>query len=185
MPDTASERLTAAAMRLFQERGFARVGIDEIVRQADVARMSLYNNFRSKEGLALAAYAALSQTRHDAIDALIAAAPDPRMAILAIFDLAQELADTPSFRGCAFINLAAHAGSGDERLIDLVRRHKSALRECFARLAAEHGERDAEMLGRQLLALWDGALADAFIEGDTAPIRAARRAAERLLTQNS
>jgi len=184
MPDTAADRLTATAIRLFQERGFARVGIDEIIREADVARMSLYNNFRSKEGLALAAYAALSEARQDAVDAVIAAAPDPQAAILAIFDLAQTLAGRPSFRGCAFINLAAQVGLGEERLVALVRRHKAALRERFARLAAECGEPDPELLGRQLLALWDGALADAFIEGDTAPIRAARQAAEQLLAQN-
>lgn len=184
MTDTTAERLTATAIRLFQDRGFARVGIDQIVREAEVARMSLYNNFHSKEGLALAAYAALSQARQEAVDAVISAAPDPQAAILAIFDLAQTLAGRPSFRGCAFINLAAQVGSSEERLVALVRRHKAALRERFARLAAERGEPEPELLSRQLLALWDGALADAFIEGDIAPIRAARRAAEHLLTRD-
>ena len=45
MTDSASERLTATAIRLFQERGLSRVGINEIVREADVARMSLYKQF--------------------------------------------------------------------------------------------------------------------------------------------
>jgi AcrR family transcriptional regulator len=181
MAETATERLTATAMRLFQERGLARVGINEIIREADVARMSLYNNFRSKEDLALAAYAALSEERQNAIDAAVDAAPDPRAAILAVFDVAKGLAEAPVFRGCAFVNLAAHAGPGDDRLAALVRRHKAALRARFVRLAAEDGVPDPQTLGRQLLALWDGALADAFIEGDAAPIVAARAAAERLL----
>lgn len=168
-------------MRLFQERGLAGVGINELVREAAVARMSLYNNFRSKEDLAVAAYEALSEARRAAVDAAIAAAPDPGGAILAVFDLAATLARAPAFRGCAFINLAAHAEPENERLASLVRRHKAALRERFTRLASETGAPEPELLGRQLLALWDGALADAFIERDTAPIAAARAAAERLL----
>ena len=62
-----------------------------------------------------------------------------------------------------------------------MRHHKAALRDRFTRLALESGTHDADLLGRQLLALWDGALSDAFIEGDVAPIAAARVAAARLL----
>lgn len=183
MRESATERLTATAARLFQERGLTRVGINEIIREADVARMSLYNNFKSKEDLALAAYAAVSKSRRDAVDSAIAAAGKPEAAILAIFDLAIELASRTSFRGCAFIDLAAHAGLDDARLLDLARGHKAALRNRFSRLAEEAGADDPETLARQLLALWDGSLTDAFIEGDTAPLLAARRAADYLLRQ--
>lgn len=185
MKEPAAERLTATAARLFQERGLSRVGINEIVREADVARMSLYNNFRSKEDLAVAAYARLAEARQDTIDAAIAAASSPHAAILSVFDIAKKFADGSSFRGCAFIDLACHAGPGDDRLMCLVRRHKIARRNSFARLSAEAGAADPETLARQLLALWDGALMDAFIEGDAAPIIAARAAAERLLRQDS
>jgi AcrR family transcriptional regulator len=182
MPPTPKDRLTAVAARLFTERGFARVGVNEIVREADVARMSLYNNFGSKEDLALAAYAALSEERLAAIDAA-AAAPGPVEAILAVFDLAREIARRPDFRGCAFLGLAAHASPDEARLTALVRGHKAAVRARFGALAARAGQPEPERLGRQLLALWDGALSDAAVEGDTAPIDAARAAAARLLAR--
>ena len=182
MRDTASRRLTDTAARLFQARGLSRVGINEIIREADVARMSLYNNFRSKEALALAAYEALSRARRQGIDAVIDAAPGPVAAILGIFDLAAELAAKEGFRGCAFIDLAAHAGPEDLPLVALVREHKQALRERFTRLADQTGAPNPDRLGRQLLALWDGSLTDASIEGDLAPIHAARAAAATLLT---
>lgn len=183
MRESANERLTATAARLFQERGLTRVGINEIIREADVARMSLYNNFKSKEDLAIAAYAAISKSRQDAVDAAIDASVGPEAAILAIFDLAADLAGRTSFRGCVFIDLAAHAALDDARLLGLVRSHKAALRDSFARLAQQAGMADPETVARQLLALWDGSLTDAFIEGDTAPILAARSAAEHLLRQ--
>lgn len=178
---SAAERLTSTAARLFQEKGLSRVGINEIIREADVARMSLYNNFQSKEDLALAAYTAMSHARREAVDAATAAAKGPKEAILAIFDLAESLAQAPSFTGCSFINLAAHLGDEDERLTDLVRQHKLGLRLQFEDLVRALGAPDPVVLGRQLLALWDGAIADSFIENDTAPIRAAGDAAAKLI----
>lgn len=183
MRESATDRLTATAARLFQERGLTRVGINEIIREADVARMSLYNNFKSKEDLALAAYAAVSKSRQEAVDIAIEASDGPEAAILAIFDLAAELAGRSSFRGCSFINLAAHAGVEDARLLDLVRVHKRALRDRFEGLACDLGDPVPETTGRQLLALWDGALMDAFVEGDVAPITAARAAAVKIIAQ--
>lgn len=183
MPDVPSERLTTTAARLFQQKGFARVGINEIVREANVARMSLYNNFRSKEELAVAAYASLSEARQNAIDEVIATATTPDAAILAIFDLAEDLASKQSFRGCAFVNLAAHIGAEDERLMSLVRRHKGAIRQRFVDLTSRNGAPDPDRLSRQLLALWDGGLVSAFIEDDLAPIAAARAAAASLIGQ--
>lgn len=178
---TASARLTEAATRLFVARGLSRVGIKEIIREADVARMSLYNNFTSKEDLALAAYSALSEARLAAVDAAIDGAPGPQEAILGVFDLARALAEAGDFRGCAFLNLAAHLAPGEDRLTALVQGHKRAIRSRFAALARQRGHHDPDLLARQLLALWDGALADAGVEGETAPITAARAAAEQLL----
>ncbi|WP_417769184.1 TetR/AcrR family transcriptional regulator [Stappia sp.] len=183
MGETATERLTATAARLFQERGLTRVGINEIIREADVARMSLYNNFSSKRDLAVAAYARVSSNRLEAVDAIIRASAGPADAILAIFDLAVELAGKPSFRGCAFIDLAAHAGAGDEPLMDLARSHKLLLRERFERLALDLGDPAPQTLARQLLTLWDGAFVGAFIESDVAPVLAARAAAAKLVAR--
>lgn len=181
MPTAAKDRLTDSALKLFTARGLSQVGINEITQDAGVARMSLYNNFASKEALAEAAYAALSAERLRNVDDRIAAAPSPRQAILDLFDLALELAQAPAFRGCAFIGLAAHLDPGGGALHTLVRQHKAGLRARFARLAAQDGQPAADRLARQLLALWDGGLSDAYIEGDGAPLLAARDAAARLL----
>jgi AcrR family transcriptional regulator len=44
-------RWSAAARRLFAEAGFHRVSLDEIARQADVARATVYHQFGSKLGV--------------------------------------------------------------------------------------------------------------------------------------
>ncbi|MBP7797389.1 MAG: TetR/AcrR family transcriptional regulator [Thermoanaerobaculaceae bacterium] len=47
----AAERLLVSARRLFAQRGFFGVSIDEVVRAAAVTPPSLYYHFKNKEGL--------------------------------------------------------------------------------------------------------------------------------------
>ena len=51
---SAKERLLSSANRLFHERGINATGIDLVVRNAGVAKASLYNNFANKEALVVA-----------------------------------------------------------------------------------------------------------------------------------
>jgi len=182
---TPRDRLIRTATELFSRRGVSSVGINEVIRQSEVARMSLYHHFPSKDALTLAAYRELSAHRQDAISASLAAARSPRDAVLSVFDLAADLAGQPGFRGCAFLHLAAHASDPESEWHALVRSHKAWLRSQFAALAKRHGHPMPAVAARQLLALWDGALAEAYIEGGTAPISAARVAAAKLLGDRS
>lgn len=52
-----TQALLAAAHRLFLERGIESVSIDDITREADVAKGSFYRYFRDKEDLIRAAFA--------------------------------------------------------------------------------------------------------------------------------
>ena len=49
------DELVDTALRLFYTRGFNATGIDKILAEAGVAKMTLYKHFRSKEELILAA----------------------------------------------------------------------------------------------------------------------------------
>ena len=50
----ARRRILETADRLFYEEGLRAVGIDRIVAEAGVAKMTLYTHFRSKDDLILA-----------------------------------------------------------------------------------------------------------------------------------
>ena len=52
------ERIVSVAMRHFAERGYDGVRIEEIAREADVAKGAVFGYFSSKAGLFLAAYRA-------------------------------------------------------------------------------------------------------------------------------
>src|SRR5215471_13799961 len=64
-PETseARRRILETADRLFYQDGLRAVGIDRIIAEAGVAKMSLYNHFPSKDDLILA----VLQHREEAI----------------------------------------------------------------------------------------------------------------------
>lgn len=174
------DRLIGTAARLFYERGLPNVGINEVTDRAGVARMTLYNNFASKEDLALAAFERHAELRRQLIEARLAQARSPARKIAAFFDVAERLASGARFRGCAFINVALQQPDADGRLHAVVRAHKDWIRTKFRAIAEEARARNPDRLSQQLLALWDGAIVEAYIQGTTVPISAAREAGRAL-----
>ncbi len=105
MPDevTARTRLLDAAARLFYADGIAATGINAIIAAAGVARMSLYNNFTSKDELVLA----YIEARHEEWLTLYTSraedVADPKQSVLTVFDAYidhAELGYDHGFRGC-------------------------------------------------------------------------------------
>lgn len=80
----ARNRILHTAARLFYARGLVATGIDTITAEAQVAKMSLYNNFASKDELELAYIAARHQELLEFYHQRLAQAPDPLGRVLAM-----------------------------------------------------------------------------------------------------
>ena len=63
------EQIVRVAMRHFAERGYEDVRIEEIAREADVAKGAVFGYFDSKAGLFLAAYRAATRSFNAYLDA--------------------------------------------------------------------------------------------------------------------
>jgi AcrR family transcriptional regulator len=175
------DRLIDTAADLFYERGLPNVGINEVTERAGVARMTLYNNFDSKEALALAAFERQAEARRALIEKRLERARTASDAVKAIFDVSEQFATESGFRGCPFINVAVQDPHPEGPMHALVRAHKAWIRAKFRDIAARAGHRKPDTTAQQLLALLDGASVEAFIQGSVEPIRASRQAAEILL----
>src|SRR3954467_8077216 len=88
-PGEARERILSAAYDLFSRRGVRAVGIDAIIAQSGVARMTLYRHFASKEQLVLAYLERREElwTRRWLQAEVEQRASDPAERLLAIFDV--------------------------------------------------------------------------------------------------
>ncbi|MGE0141555.1 MAG: TetR/AcrR family transcriptional regulator [Ilumatobacteraceae bacterium] len=177
------ERILAVAADLFYREGVRGVGIDRIIRDADVAKATFYRHFPSKDELVLA-WLRAPQTR--GLTWLIAelsatdAAPTERL--LLVFDLIEEWMTSPHFRGCAYINTSSETPEVGSAVHDEYRREARAAEAYLARTATEAGVDDPSAVAAQLMLLIAGAITRTGASRDAAPIGDARRLAQRLLT---
>ena len=168
-----------AAAECFYNYGVNGTGIDAITAAAGVAKMSLYNNFASKDDLVLAYLQARHQEWLDLYHRRLANTTNARAGILAVFDAYidhAEMAYQHGFRGCGLLNAAAELPAGAPGRA-VVRRHKEDVEALLAAHIADLGtvapERVAP-LAEQLSFVLEGAVARAGLEGNAHLLHHAR-----------
>lgn len=174
------ERLLAAARDLFTRRGASNVGINDVTDGAGLARMTLYNNFPSKEALVLAVYEELAATELGEIRAMDTADQTEHARIAALFDHFDRKGRGADDRGCPFVHASLQAAEPAGPIHALVRSYKRALRDHVVTLL-DQGRGNRPELADQILILLDGAVTERYLQGASHPMDAARRAAILLL----
>ena len=179
----ARERLLAVASDLFYRRGIRSVGIDEIIAAADVAKMSLYRSFRSKDELVAAYLRELDRDYWRRWDAAVARHPgSPRDQLKELFRTLERWTTRPDWRGCPFTNAATEFPEPDHPARRVAEANKRELRRRLQKLArAAAGTRNAPALADQLMLLFEGAYSSAQTCGPRGPAGAVAKAADALL----
>lgn len=182
---TARQKILDAAATLFYNDGITATGINTVTAKADVAKMSLYNNFSSKDELVDAYIAARHQEWLDLYQKRLEKTKTAKEAILAVFDAYQdhaEFAYEKGFRGCGLLNAAAEFPANSSGR-NAVRQHK----EQVETIVAEHLNRllkDSQRvsyIASQLSFLLEGSMARAGLEGSSRQLQLARQMAEDIL----
>lgn len=173
-----AQRLLDTAAELFADQGIRAVGIDQILREAGVAKASLYSTYGSKDALVIAYLADLDHNDRNRWTQAVATTADPVRRILAFFDLASAAATRRDFRGCLYAN-AATEYPGTE--LEPVRAHREWLRTTLTELLGPAGAAHPDILARRIQLLYDGALLGSKLERSTEPIAAARVLTEELI----
>src|SRR6476661_916350 len=178
----ARQRILETADRLFYQDGIRAVGIDRIIAEAGVAKMSLYKHFPSKDDLILAVlkyrevgvleFFRSSMERH---------AKKAKSPLRAFFAALKDFFESPGFRGCPFQNAAveladpAHAGA------EFVRGHKQRFSEFLRGLIQETVGKAAAKVAPAVSILVEGALVTTLIQGNAGAADVARDAALKLV----
>ncbi|HXP95918.1 MAG TPA: TetR/AcrR family transcriptional regulator [Telmatospirillum sp.] len=174
-PPSARQRILDVACRLFYQDGVRATGIDRIIADSAVAKMSFYRNFKSKADL-VAAYLAL---RHDRWLAWFTQAVEEKVAqggcgLEVIADVLQLWFQQPDFRGCAFINAVAESGATDGEDARISRQHKRDLRDYLAGLAGRLSFPAPDAVAEAVLIVIEGTIVRAQMQAGDAAIAAAR-----------
>lgn len=180
-PQTARQRLLDAAYHLFSAKGISQVGVDTIVAEADCAKSSLYNNFKSKQGLALAFLQQREETwTHNWLEAeMLQHADTPEDRLLAVFDVFDKWFRTDSFEGCAFINVLLESNDSDQ-IRHAVVKHMANIRGILQDLAIEAGMAEPDVFAQIWHMLMKGSIIAAG-EGNQQAAVQAQRAGQLIL----
>jgi AcrR family transcriptional regulator len=180
---STAEHILDVAGALFYERGFAATGVDLVVRESGVAKMTLYRHFPSKDHLIAGWLERVDAQFWLAYDRWAGAETLPaRERLIGIFAGLEKLVGSPQCLGCPFLLAAAEFPEPGTQAHRIARRHKQRLRARLREMAADAGSADADSLGDQLLLLMDGAfMAARLFGGDDHPGRAVAGAAALLL----
>lgn len=172
------ERILAAARTLFCRDGIHATGIDRILAEAGTAKMTLYNQFGSKEALVEAVLRRESEEWRSWLrTALWAAGDTPRARLESLFPVLKTWFESAEYSGCAMMNAVAEYPKGDPRIRALALEHKAGVGTILRDLIAAAGCAEPDRLLAEMAILLDGAIIAALIGGDPTAADAAHRLA--------
>ena len=180
MASSKRELLLNTAQDLFYREGYHATGIDRILAESGVAKMTLYKHFKSKDELIMAAL----EERHARMVERMRTAErllEPRAAILAVFDGLQAFLDSDDFCGCAFIHAAGEFHDREHPIHRQAAEHKAFVGRFFAAQLQRLDAAQPQGLANQLQYLLEGVLVMAHMQGPAQQALEARAAAEVLL----
>lgn len=179
---TPRDRILDVAGQLFYQNGIRAVGIDTIIAQADVAKMTFYKHFKSKDLLVLEFLKRRDALWRDWFESTVQRlAPKAENRPLAIFDALEERFSRPDFRGCAFINTMVEMADGDHAAHQAAAEHKKKVQRTIRAWLLAAGVKKPEEISRAFLLLMDGAIVTAVREKKPGSAKAAKKIAAALL----
>lgn len=185
-PANPRERILSTAYDLFRRHGVQAIGVDRIIAEAGVAKMTLYRHFRSKDELVLAVLDLREHlwTRNWFEREVERRGGTAEERLLAAFDAFDAWFRRDDYEGCMFVNslLEVHDRTspiGSASVLKI-----AGVRTFLARLAEEAGVRDPEAFACQWQMLMIGAIVAA-AAGNVDAARRAREVAEVLLERQT
>lgn len=178
----ARQRLLETANRLFYQDGIRAVGIDRIIAEAGVAKMSLYKYFPSKDDLILA----VLKHREESMLEFFRSEMERHGKNLdnplrAFFAALKDFFESPGFRGCPFQNAAIELADPNHPGAEFARGHKRRFGEFLRRLVEESVGKKAAKEAPAVAILVEGALVTAVTQGRPEAADIARDAALKLV----
>ncbi len=182
----ARQRIVETAERLFYAEGIRSVGIDRIIAEAEVAKMTLYNHFASKDDLILA----VLHYREEKFGGMFERWMERHVKkgtdrLEAFFAALKNWFESPGFRGCAFINAVVELADAQHAASQFSAEHKERFHKMIREIITETRGTKATSVAPAVSLLVEGAIVTAVMEQSSKPAVVARDAALVLVSKSS
>ncbi|MGE7137662.1 TetR/AcrR family transcriptional regulator [Luteibacter sp. NPDC031894] len=163
----ARQRILETANRLFYREGLRATGIDRIIAESGVAKMSFYRHFPAKRDLIVA----FLETRHKEWMAWFRTDVESRLTkrgagLEVIADVLETWFAQPDFRGCTFMNSVAEAASEEPAIAGVVTEHETELGDYIQELAQRLGLSNPKRVREAVMVVIQGSVVRALMTGE-------------------
>ena len=177
------ERILNTADRLFYEQGYRATGINQIIKEAEVAKASFYQYFPSKEELCREYLEQRSLTANARQESFLNTGDTPADRICNLFGNIRHNARTNNFNGCPFLNISAEINAHESILRQAVKQHKSRLIKLIKNKLADYPDQDT--LAEMIYVIYEGANIAVKNYRDLWPVERAEKLTRELMTRKT
>jgi len=182
MASEKRQALLEKATALFSEHGFQAVGVDRIIRDSGVVRMTLYRHFAGKDELIREVLLQRHRLIFQSIELKMRHIANPRERLKSIFTWYQSWFCTPEFAGCLFERALAEFGTKRPLISDTAVNFRNSITDLMVDILQETvPASSAKHLAHIFMMLLDGATIEARATNSSHSAAAAWASAEKLL----
>lgn len=128
------ERIIATTFELFARQGYNSTGINQIVAEANVAKASFYQYFKSKEDLCVEFLNVRHNYWFNELNRFVSKEKNVKSKLISSFDFLIYMNRKENFRGCSFLNILSEISSDNVKILNVIQNHKKDLRNYFSEL---------------------------------------------------
>ncbi|AZA83237.1 TetR family transcriptional regulator [Chryseobacterium lactis] len=125
------ERILSTSMVLFHQQGYNSTGINQIIDEAKVSKASFYQHFKSKDELCIEFFNKRFDYWVSELENFTSDAKTVEEKFMKSFDFLVYMNKKEDFRGCSFLNIMSEIPGDKIEIHNVIRNHKSKLREAF------------------------------------------------------
>lgn len=179
------QTIIETASDLFYRKGYNLTGINEIIKEAGIAKATLYNHFQSKDDICIAYLQHMNTAFLVDIEAFALKAPGGKKQLMALFDFLIEFFHSKSFNGCWCINTVSEIPIENQHIRKEIKHQKEKFLELIQWLMKtnfpDKTEEDNQKLAMQVYLLYEAAVSESYLHQDVWPIDSAKNLCKQML----
>lgn len=179
------QHIIQTASDLFYTNGYNRTGINEIIKEANIAKATLYNHFKSKEDICVAYLKFKNETFLKSIKSFIEAKPNGEEKILGLFDFLESFFNSDKFNGCWCINTVSEIPKSNLIIKSEILSQKKALINYISNLIhtqlKNYEDTECISLANKIYLLYEGAVSESNLQDNVWPIHSAKSICKQIL----
>lgn len=164
------------ASSLFYKKGYNLTGINEIIKEAGIAKATLYNHFPSKEAICIAYLQHKNDTFRKDIQDFVQQASPGNNRILALFDFLKVFFDHKDFNGCWCLNVYSEMPKENENVREEILDQKNSFIDFITTIVEKNCNQSTseanQMLAKRIYLLYESAISESKIHQSIWPIDA-------------